>query len=197
MHTIYVMSIANALFLAFLLVVRHRYTNVVANRWLAGFLLMLAGLMADDCWSEPTPISESAVSMLGFAGFVMFAISPCLYLSVLSFSTVRFRFGRRQVLHFLPWVVGVLIWLTGFWVLDRYQLRPLSTTVTVLIYLLEFSIYAAVTQNVVYTFLALRQLAAHQRNIRLIAATTDQIDLYWLQRFITGVPILLDRKSVV
>lgn len=48
MLTIYGMAVANALFPAFLLVVQHRNTNPAANRWLAGFLLTVAGLMADD-----------------------------------------------------------------------------------------------------------------------------------------------------
>lgn len=187
MLLIYNMAIANALFVSFLLVNQHRAANPVANRWLAGFIVLIAALLADDLHDLMVGATGSYMALPGLANVFALAIGPCLYFSVLSFTQIDFTLKSGQAIHFLPWFVHFLLFLLGLWLVGPNPIVRLTPSIIWLFRLVDVFTYVALCQAVVYIVLSLRQLDRHQRTIQLFASATNQIDLRWMQRFLVGV----------
>ena len=127
-----------------------------------------------------------------------FLFGPLAYLYVRSLTAREgFRFGRREWLHFLPFMLGFLI-LTPLMKLDSGQLHRLvffeGERQDPQLLWAELSIIIvgvlSILQMAVYLLLSIRRLIRHQRAIRDQFSFLERINLTWLRNLLFALVIL-------
>lgn len=185
---LYALAAGSAILLGFLVVTTRRETNVLANRWLALFLVLLGIFMLDDSLVIFN-VYPDYPWLIGFPGLTVAALAPSLFVSVSQFVSPQPAFRRRQLWHFLPFLVLLLLntpfllWASAEEKIRESRSNDLTTQTVVLLGLIIF-------QMVVYLFLSLQQLARHRRNLPNITATTEEVNLNWLWYFVYGVSLM-------
>ncbi|MDJ1483706.1 helix-turn-helix domain-containing protein [Cytophagaceae bacterium YF14B1] len=162
-----------------------RKVNILANFWL-GILLFSFGCTLLDRPFLHFNTYVQYPNLIGVSELLSFAMAPSLYLSVVYFTSPGRKLTKTDFLHFIPWLLFLL-----------HQLPFLFQSADTKLYLLTHPspippnpyfglvmFYIIKIQVVVYWILAYRKLLKHQKNIQLIASTTEYINLKWLKNFL-------------
>lgn len=188
LNLLYIFATGALLLLSFLMISRVQKSNRRANNWFSVFLFFTFCVFLDDCFVI-LGLEDQVSFLLDLLNFPLFALAPALYLSVSCFTYPSKKFLRIEILHFLPVLMYILFPIL---VLSLFDLK------TIELYLEDFGAWLGLflvscmfLQIGVYTILSLLKIHRHQKNIRLFASSTDQIDLSWLQYFLYGVASLV------
>jgi AraC-like DNA-binding protein len=177
--------IGSLLMLAFQVYTNPRRVNIVANKWLSLLLFMAALIFMSG---------GGHLFFTNLDNFVLFAISPVLYLTILNFVSPDRRFKRKEWRHFIPFLIFL-----PFAVLTVFQeIYPPSVVQNAVAknavsndwvgFLLIFSLTFQVFTYLILSYLKLRK---HTKNIALFASSVEKIDLKWLQYLLLAIAIML------
>lgn len=170
--------------LGFLLLFHPLQQNQKANRWLAGFVLIMGSafigvLLKKQLFGLSAYLLEISITAL------QFLLSPCLFISVLYFIYPAKTFQRKDSLHALPFLVyaGVLFLLKG---------KDIGTVT-----LFEFSGISFFVQDLllvqclIYCVYGYFLLVRHRLNLKKISSSIQEIDLAWLKEFLLIFLVML------
>ncbi|RAJ72786.1 AraC-like DNA-binding protein [Chitinophaga dinghuensis] len=153
--------------------------NPVANRWLALFVLVIA-IAFTGIYLEATGLGTVYPHLLKGVYSGEFLLAPSLYMGTLFFVNPAKSFTWKDGLHFLPFVIYAVVENIIFYhspTIIVYKLFEVGNTDIIIRDLLPFQMLA-------YIIVSWRALVKHKKNLQLIAATTDGINLRWLQYFL-------------
>lgn len=180
-------SIVQGLILAFILLFNFR-NNRQANIFLA-ILLFAISFHSFRYYVARRILSDFLIDLLNqphynFSNlFIPFSfiliIGPALYFYVKSLTSTNFQFGRKEMYHFLPAIL-VLVIYTILWLQNKQQHSHQSYSQT---YLLFNSIeqMAGIIAGLVYNFYAFKLLHKHRKSLLEQFSNTNAISLGWLQ----------------
>lgn len=179
-----------AIFLAFLVVTVRRDTNAAANRWLAAFLLLVGLFMIDDSLLV-YGIYERHPQIIGLLNLPLYALAPALFMAVSEFVAVERRFRKKDIWHFLLFILFVLLSLPFLFASDEIKLQELALLPAPMDLADKILMSLVVVQWVTYLFLSFLKLKKHQKNIQNITASPDEVNLDWLLYFLYGVAAMV------
>jgi AraC-like DNA-binding protein len=167
-------SAGGCFLLSFLLFFHPLVQNLVANKWLALFVLIMGTAFLGIYFGS------NAFSSLEFI------LPPSLYLSTLYFVEPLRVFKKKDGLHFVPFLVCLV--LQVMWPLENGDLMTvrlfgLGSFIFFTRDLLPF-------QFLVYIVLSYLALMVHQKNLKLITAALKEIDLNWLRYFLLILSVI-------
>ncbi len=175
-----------AVFLAFLVVTVRRDTNAVANRWLGVFVLLVGLFMLDDSLLV-YGIYERYPQAIGPLNLPIFALAPALFMAVSQFVAVERKFRKRDIWHFLPFILFFLLSLPFLFSSDEIKLHELTTLSEPMGLADKIFLSMVAAQMVAYLFFSFLKLKKHQKNIENITASPGEVNLDWLLYFLYGV----------
>ncbi len=168
--------------LGFTILTNPRKVNVLGNRLLAIFLLLVAVLVFDKGLFD-SHFYETNLDLLGFTDIFLYFTSPTLYLSVVYFISLDKTFNKKDLKHY---VLPILLLPVFVYAVLQSHTTKLNT--------LKYSNYAyhliyfsLLIQTAFYWVLAYLKLEKHRKNIQIFAASTEDIDLSWLKNFLWGI----------
>ena len=188
MSLLYSLACGGILLLAFLLGTNALRVNRLANRWLGVFLACVGCVLLSRVLPGTTAAARYP-SLPGWLELTRLAMAPAFYLSVVQFTAPNRSWQRSDGLHFLPWLLFLLVMLP-----QLLGWRPAGAA------LLPGGV-AAVGRDLVFAtpkvqaigywlaaYLALRQ---HQRHLPQLTAQPEPIDLQWLKQVLWGLALLV------
>jgi AraC-like DNA-binding protein len=177
--------IGSLLMLAFQVYTNPRRVNIVSNKWLSLLLLMTALIFVSG---------SGYLFFTSLDNFVLFAISPVLYLTILNFVSPDRRFKRKEWRHFIPFLlflpIAVFTVFQEIYPPSIAQKTGAKNTVSndwvgfLLIFSLTFQVFT-------YLILSYLKLRKHTKNIALFASSVEKIDLKWLQYLLFTIAVML------
>lgn len=186
-------SASSFFYLAFVLLVKGRSTNRLANRWLAIFLIFVGFLQLDDALIISRTYFQYPHFYNVFDPF-LFGIAPAFYWAAFHFAQPNRRFYRQSLWHFTPCFLILLLSIPAFLesreeklallkVLEEQErvLEPVGIVVFALLFI----------QCAVYIFLSYRRILRHQQNLKQVSSNQEGSDLQWFIFFLYGVALLL------
>jgi len=181
-----VLTTGSAVFLSFLVLTVRSEVNIIANRWLALFLLLLSMALFDGN-VQIYGISEEPFWLILAFNLSFLLLAPTLYLCVSRFVAPNRRFKWQDLGHLLPCVLlmsaSFLYWLGG---------NPTETASTSEINVVDQVIIGLIVLQIVgYLFFSFRMLLRHQKNIENFTATPEEFQLNWLLYFLGGVGVMV------
>ncbi len=179
----------SALFLAFLVCTLRGNTNVIANRWLAAFVLMLGCLLLDSCLAS-FGIYQQIPSLSGIFDVVLFALAPTLYLGVAHFVSVDKQLKKQEFWHFLPFLIFFLLNVPFLLASDAVKTNILESQNQAFDSISMTIMGLALLQILVYWGLSMRKLLKHRRNIEQVTAATGEFSLNWLRWLLYSIVAL-------
>ncbi|MDR6784985.1 helix-turn-helix domain-containing protein [Pedobacter africanus] len=160
--------------LSFLMFFHPLRQNLVANRWLALFVLTM-GTAFLGISLETTALSN-----------LQFILPPALYLGTRYFVEPLLVFKKKHWLHFLPYLVCLIfqaIWATTGRDFITAILFETGNFKFLVRDLLPFQFLAYIT-------ISYQILIVHKRNLKLITAAVKEIDLDWLRYFLVILAVI-------
>lgn len=155
------------------------------NKWLAGFILGISGVMA-----LPMIVHFAGWQNSFFVQFLPLIPGPFLYLYIRSFKEKIT--WRKTWPHFIVpflWVIPTYFNILKFAKLypdaEVIPIQVLGSPTTVLL------VMGRPILQVVYYFLSRRELIAYQRSIRHLFSETSRIDLNWARFLVNGFLVLV------
>ena len=185
-----VLSTGSAIFLSFLVLTVRREVNIIANRWLALFLLLLSSALFDGNL-KIYGLVEEPYWLIFLFNFNFLLLAPTLYLCVLRFVTPNRNFRMKDLWHFSPSILlmtlNFLVWLSTP---EVAQAEPSTTAVELDV--ADVIVIALIALQIVgYVFFSFKVLLRHQRNIENFTATPEEFQLKWLLYFLCGVGLMV------
>ncbi len=169
--------------LAFIALFNPAKVNVVGNRWMGVFYISVAGVLMNAAITA-TQLEGQYRLLTGLNELTRFAMMPALYLAIVQFTIPGSRFGVRQLLHFIPFIIFVG-WLIpamfGYNFLWQKADAVLVITAQVVLRL----------QFLVYWILAYQRLVVHQKHMVLIASDVKPVNLSWLKYLLLVIGLML------
>ncbi|RAJ05438.1 helix-turn-helix protein [Chitinophaga skermanii] len=159
-----------------MLYVRVKGTNVLANRWLAIFFLLVGCAML-GCILENNPSVKSFTWLIPWSEATRFVMAPALYFSIQHFVQIRYQPGWRMLFHFVPALLFLFVLMGG----SDYLPRGAGLFVWLAIKL----------QMVAYWVAGMIQLQQHQKQIPSFSSNTAKHSLKWLQHVLWGIGIMM------
>lgn len=176
----------SAFLLTFLLINHPKGNNVNANRWL-GVSMCTFALSMLEIFIHNLGLQNKQQTVIGLLELSRFLSAPALYLSVVFFTAPGKKFSRKMLWHFVPFFCIFLFQLPRMVTGNNMDIpdRLLSRII--------FTIFAATfpIQAITYGTLCYLKLRQHQQNIRLLASSTEAIDLSWLSKFLLVVAMII------
>lgn len=165
--------------------------NAVANNWF-GLFSFSAGCMMLNVFIYQTGAEANYKELIAFNELSRFLIAPALFLSVRYFTSPDKGLKARDYLHFIPFLL-FLIYMLPYLIVTNYNLSNTTGHLPGFInswwpFLLPATLKL---QLLSYWAIAFYNLKQHQKNIRLINAATNGIDLKWLQYLLYGIALML------
>jgi AraC-like DNA-binding protein len=172
--------------LTFIAFVNPAKVNGEANRWMSLFFLS-GGCMLLNAVIYRTGSGMAYRQIIGVSELIRFLMPSALYLSIVQYTIPGSGIGRRQYLYFIPFMVFTvymlpLIFIPGF----NYSLSPMLSRGLAILFWLTVNL-----QTIVYWVLSYYRLVRHQRNIRLVASSTEAISLNWLRYLLLSLGTML------
>lgn len=179
---------AQGIFLALVLFTQQR-GNRRANRVLALLILLFSLRLVETVGYWTKYLLEFPHFWLTTAPF-FFLFGSLLYFYAKLLTSENLELNKRDLLHFLPFVL-YLSWLVSFYRLSGdIKLRMLQTVLAVenlkapwlyfILFLLQIS------HMLFYTWLTLRLLKAHSQSVKGNGLSLEKISLNWLRRLTVG-----------
>jgi AraC-like DNA-binding protein len=190
LNLLQVITAGCAIFLAFLVVTVRRDTNAVANRWLGAFVLLVGLFMLDDSLLV-FGIYERHPQAFGALNMPIFALAPALFMAVAQFVAVERKFRKRDIWHFLPFILFFLLSLPFLFSSDEIKLHELTTLSEPMELADKIILSMVAIQTVSYVFFSFLKLKKHQKNIENITASPGEVNLDWLLYFLYGVAAMM------
>jgi hypothetical protein len=162
----------------------HRKGNILSNRLLALFFLLL-GINLSDGLIGFTGFYEKYPSLAHLGDGLVFLLGPLLYFYTRSVVYRDFNFKISQIYHILPFILATTIFQIYYhsqsledkiFIQQAIQQRQLPFG----FYITAFFIYGHVFT---YFLLALREVRIYQYRIKQLFSYTEKMSLRWL-RFI-------------
>jgi AraC-like DNA-binding protein len=174
--------------LAFIVAANPKRVNVLANRWLAIFLLCVAFSIASEPFMGGINDAHNPYFM-SFNTIAVFALAPTLYLSIIYFVTPAQPFRKKDLGHFvLPFLLVICLSSLFFSPIEidiaesEMQITLKDRINAVVLFILPLSIY---------WFLSYKKLLTHQKNARLFSSAVETVDLTWLRYFLKGFAFII------
>ncbi len=176
------------LLLAFVVAANPRKVNVVGNRWLAIFLVLIALIMIDDPLKY-SKFYEAYPIFIGLSNLPVFAVAPTLYLSIVFFVSPVRQFRRKDLWHFTPvFLLTPFIFMYLFLPKESKMANLGSENTTIDIIIAFILLILPIS---IYWFLAYKKLRTHQKNVQLFASSPETVDLAWLRHFLEGLLFMI------
>ena len=153
--------------------------NAKANKWLSLFAFLL-GTAFIGSYIEKVGISGFYPFIVKWINSLQFLLAPGIYISILYFVNPTGKFKVRYWLHFLPFLLFAVIENLVNWSeksISTKTLFDIGETSFFVRDILPFQILS-------YIFISYLTLLKHQRNLKLITADTQNINLNWLKLFL-------------
>lgn len=173
---------------AALLFARARRRRSVADAWLGAVLLvMCSGLITAFVGFARVYYFYQGLTYFPFE--IVFALAPCIYLYVRSLTNARRRFGRSDLLHFIPTAVYLVYRFILFsqnldfkdWYDDNVQVRIVQPIQNVALFV----------WNAAYFFLSIRHYYSYRKWLDQQFSNTVAIKFDWLRNFLVLFGVLL------
>lgn len=165
--------------------------NSVANNWF-GLFSFSAGCMMLNVFIYQTGAEANYKELIAFNELSRFLIAPALFLSVRHFTSPDKELKAPDYLHFIPFLL-FLIYMLPYLIVTKYNLSNTTSYLPGFIkswwpFLLPATLKF---QLVFYWTMAYNNLKRHQKNIRLINASINELDLKWLQNLLYGIALMI------
>lgn len=181
------------IYLAFVLLLRSRTTNRLANRWLALFLIFVSFLQLDDALMLSGTYLQYP-HLFNILDLFVFGVAPSLYWATFHFAQPNQRFYRRSLWHFVPCYLLLLFSIPNFFesVEDKRALIQSLSSSNKVLDLADVMVFSLLfLQCFVYIGLSYRQILRHQRNLQQVSSNQAAADLQWFKHFLHGIALLL------
>ncbi|WP_373549093.1 helix-turn-helix domain-containing protein [Haliscomenobacter sp.] len=181
------------IYLAFVLLLKSRHTNTLANRWLALFLVFVSFLQLDDALMMSGAYLKHP-HLFNIFDLFIFGVAPSLYLAVFHFVQASRQFYVRSLWHFAPCFLILILSVPAF--LDskaaKLELIKAISISDKTLNIVEIVVFAILfLQCVVYLLLGYVKILRHQKNLQLVSSNQAETDLNWLKNFWYVISILL------
>lgn len=192
-HILESLTTGATLLLFFLVLTNPRKENIIANRWLAFFLICIFIVMLDDLLNAGNFYSRHP-DFYGISAVTTFLIPPVFYLTIAFFTTPARRFKSADIFHFSVFLILVILFLPIFFGERKIKLdlidadkktndsNDISSLLTIVLFLIQL---------IVYWGLSFRKLFKYQKNIRLYASSEKSISLQWLKYFLLIILLMI------
>lgn len=170
--------------LAFIVASNPRKVNIIANRWLAVFLLCVAIILIDEPLTNLKFYRQYPI-FIGLVNIPVFAIAPVLYFSITYFVSPAKTFAKKDLWHFLLFFLMSLLIILSLFLPADIKLKDLEAPPTQSD--LISGIVLIILPLAIYWFLSYKKLLNHQKNVQLFASNTEGVDLAWLRYFLWGL----------
>ncbi|MEP7095169.1 MAG: hypothetical protein ABI793_14000, partial [Flavobacterium sp.] len=171
--------------LGFLLLAHSRKVNVIANMYLGIFVITL-GLAMIEIPLFYQKIYLEHPNLFEMIGLIRFLTAPFLYISILYFTSFSKKFEKKNLGHFLPFLV-FLVFRFPFFITGK-NIEFSYETGRVIFFILKI---ALPLQTIIYWFLSFRRLQNHLKNIHEFSSSTEKNDLSWLKYFLLVLLFIL------
>lgn len=156
--------------------------NRVSNNLFALFLFGKGIMLAVDFFSTQKYNSDIINYVLVTGNSFLFFYTPFLYLYTKSFLKPRFRFSKRNLYHFIPFVFSLLLLSANFFISKNSSgeyvlISQLGWIILILAYYI---------QAVVYTIAAIKTSLNYRENIKRMFSNIEQIKISWLTFILSG-----------
>ncbi|UWY28269.1 helix-turn-helix domain-containing protein [Flavobacterium sp. TR2] len=185
MYSIFNAIICGAAFLlAFIIFINQNKINIRANRWFGSFIACIFLILLQNVIVDCKILGEDDIlnQLINISSFV---VAPVFYLSVCYYIEPVRKWKAIDCLHF-SFAFLIFILLVCSWLIDNKSepedISPEIVQKTIAIFNFIFSLYVFI-----YCFLAYRKIAKHQKTIKLLNSTSENLDLKWLKNIIVGV----------
>ncbi|MFH6991798.1 helix-turn-helix domain-containing protein [Flavobacterium sp. FlaQc-48] len=167
-------SAGGCFLLGFLLLFHPLGQNLTANRWLAVFVSIM-GTAFLGIYFKNTAFSS-----------LQFMLPPCIYLSTIYFVQPIRVFKNKDGLHFLPFLICVLLQL--IWKVKGmdFMIVPLFAIGNFIFFIRDL----LPLQFLAYIIVSYRALTVHRRNLKQITAAVKEIGLDWLGYFLLILSVI-------
>jgi AraC-like DNA-binding protein len=188
LNSITLLSSGSYFLLAFIIAANPKRVNVIANRWLAIFLLSVALILVSEplvnsIFDAPNPL------FIGLINIAAFTLAPTLYLSIVHFVTPARPFKKDDLRHFILPFLLVIFSMSSIFLqrsIDVTESDPQLTLTD------KIAVVALIILPLsVYWLLAYKKLLIHQKNVQLFSSAIETVDLTWLRHFLQGLAVVI------
>ena len=179
-----------------------KIANHDANRYLVAFLMVFTLALIDEFFYQSRYFYLFPY-LVGLSWPTEFLYAPFFYFYILSLTVTPVVIRKKQLWHFLPFVIGFALAMPT-WMLtpdEKFELLygDLVPTAGQTYWAVVCDIAAILIfsfQTAIYLFLCFRQLYVFRRRLRQQCSSIEKINLTWLERllwlvvFIWGVYII-------
>lgn len=185
MYSIFNAIICGAAFLlTFIIFVNQSKINVKANRWFGSFIGCIFLILLENVIVDGKILREDDIlnQLINISSFV---VAPVFYLSVSYYIEPIRKWKAMDWFHFcFAFLIVPLLVISCF--IDN-ETEPADVSPEVVqnieaVFNFIFSLYV-----LGYCFLAHRKIIKHEKTIRLLNSTSENLDLKWLKNIIVGV----------
>lgn len=179
------LCIGSSLLLGFLLIANPQKVNKKANLWFGCFILCIFSLLFNDVLMAANlhPKNEIIAFIFNFPNFIL---APIFYLSVTYYINPTQKWKKKDFLLFgFGFVMIALMFVTRFTKASEQTEQEFFGQWFVIVFGIVFSI-----QLIPFFYFSYRKIIKHQKNIRQVSSTLENIDLKWLEYMIIGVMIM-------
>lgn len=174
-----------AFLLGFLLIARPQKSNLIANKYL-GLFIMTLGLAMLEIPMSYQKIYLRHPNVFELIGLVRFLTAPFLYISILYFTSLQKKIDKKNVWHFLPFLIFLLFrfpfFITGKNIEFSYVFGK------IIFFILQT---ALPLQAIIYWYLSFSKLQKHIKYIRQFSSSTEKSDLSWLKYFLLVLMLIV------
>lgn len=112
---------------------------------------------------------------------------PLLLFYISRITNIHFRINRKNIFHFTPFVLYLLLMLTDLYLLDRAKYQIIGTNFNSITIFLEFFTNI---QMLLYVLLSIRCLKSYRVKIKDKFSNIDEINLSWIRTLLIGVSLV-------
>ncbi len=187
------LSAASFFYLAFVLLLKSKATNTLANRWLTFFLISVGFLQLDDAWLL-SGTYEAYPHLFNLLDPFLFCVAPGFYWAVYHFVQPGRRFVRRSLWHMSLSFLILLLSIPGFLASKATKLEWIKSfkedagTMGIEVKIVFCLLFG---QCLVYVLLSFFKMRRHQKNLQMVSSNNADTDLDWLRYFLISICLLL------
>lgn len=173
--------------LTFIIFINTNKVNIKANQWFGAFIFCIFLLFLESILLETNRFKEDdfVFELLSLSSFT---ITPIFYLSISYFVEPVKKWKLIDFFHFgFAFLILLLITLSHL-VDEKVETEEINAETysnVALLFNILFSL-----QVIPYCIVAYLKILKHQKNIRLINSTVENIDLLWLKNIIISVLVI-------
>jgi AraC-like DNA-binding protein len=164
--------------------------NLVANKWFGVFLFSV-GCMLLNFIIYKVKAENIYGRLIAFNELSRFAMAPALYLSVWHYTLPDKNFKKKEYAHFIPFILFFL-YIAPNVIIPHFKIIQVHIFTGIVARIIPILVSLSIKiQLLVYWVLAYRKLNQHQKNIQLIASSTDSVNLQWLRFLLLGIAFMI------